>query len=225
VAIPGEETMQRKTILVTIGLLVLSTMACSLFSGGNPSGFGEAPTDAPQTDDPTPAETNAPPSSSGNDACLVGSWSLMDIEQYMASVLPPELTETGELTYDSSSGSAVYTFTTGNTASIQVDEFTVKYQMNMAGISLPLEVMMDGSGSGSYTIKGNQMLFNSINNNELYMTISLGGAPIGPAEPITGFFPGGETTSSLTYECSSTTLALTMPVEGSSPVILERTSP
>lgn len=213
--------MHRKSILIAIVLSVLSTLACSLFSGGIPSGVA----DAPQADNPAPASTDVPSDTSSGDACLVGTWSLVDIEQYMASVLPSELTETGELTYDSSSGSAVYTFTTDNTASIQVDEFTVRYQMNMAGISLPLEVMMDGSGSGNYTLAGNQMLFDTINDDELYMTISLGGAPIGPAEPITGFFPGGETNSSLTFECTSTTLSLTMPIEGSSPVILERVSP
>ena len=208
--------MKRKTIFVAAALLVLSTLACRLFTGEVQPLAGEAPTSAPL---PSPS---AP---SGGDGCLSGTWEMKDFEQYLAAIIPPEITSTGELTYDGTTGRAAYTFTGNGQAGIQAEAFTVRYTMSMGALNLPMEIILDGSGSANYAVDGSQLLFSNVDSANLFMSINLGGAPMMPATPVTGLFPGGETDSAVAFTCEGNTLTLTMPAGNSAPVVLERTSP
>lgn len=208
--------MKRKTIFIAAALLVLSTLACRLFAGEVQPLAAEAPTGAP----PLP-----PPASSGGDACIVGAWEMKDFEQYLAAVIPPEITSTGELTYDGTTGRATYTFTGNGQASIQAEAFTVQYKMSMGALNLPMEIILDGSGSANYAASGSRLLFSNVDSANLLMSINLGGAPMMPATPVTGLFPDGDTDSAVAFTCEGNTLTLTMPAANSAPVVLERTSP
>ncbi len=208
--------MKRKTIFVAAAVLVLSTLACRLFAGEVQPLAEEAPTSAP----PLP-----PQASSGGDACIVGTWEMKDFEQYLAAVIPPEITSTGKLTYDGTTGRATYTFTGNGQAGIQAEAFTVQYEMNMSGLNLPMEIILDGSGSANYAVNGGQVLFSNVDSANLFMSINLGGAAVMPATPVTGLFPDGETDSAVAFTCEGNTLTLTMPAANSAPVVLERASP
>jgi hypothetical protein len=209
----GEE-MKRKTTLTALAVLVLSTLACRLFAGDVQPLSGDAPTAAP-----------LPAPSSGGEACIIGTWEMKGFEQYMAAAFPPDVESLGQLTYEGSSGRLTYTFSGDNRASIQAEALTVRYKLDMSGLNVELEALVEGSGSANYSATDGQLSLTNVATDTLTLSVYLAGALLVPATPLTGIFPESESDSSIAYTCNGNSMILIMPASNSLPVVLERISP
>lgn len=206
--------MKRKTNLIVLAVLVLSTLACRLFAGDVQPLRGDLPTAAP-----------LPPPSSGGEACIVGTWEMKGFEQYMAAAFPPDVESLGQLTYEGTSGRLTYTFSADNRASTQAEALTVRYKLDMSGFNVELEALVEGFGSANYSAVDGQLSLTNVATDTLTLSVYLAGALLVPATPMAGIFPESGGDSSIAYTCNGNSMTLTMPDANSVPVILERISP
>ncbi len=209
--------MKPKSSHLALATLLLASLACSL-----PFGLGSsAATPAAGQPESTPA---APPAQAASGAeCIVGTWELTDLSEYMKSVVPDT---GGTLTYQGTSGSARYIFGADGKAQIQADNLQVSYKMG-AGINLDFQVGLNGSGTADYTVaEGNLLSTTNVNVDGLALTLTMGGVPFGDSSSLGSMIPFfGETSSAMPFTCTSTTLTYTPAAQGAQPVTFTRVTP
>jgi hypothetical protein len=189
--------------------LTLALVACDAGESGSPA----------ETTVPTVAPTNTPEPTSTpatGVTCLNGTWELFDIENYMNSVIPPELA--GGLAFIGSSGTATTNFGGDGLYAVTLEEFQVQYTMDVGSGPVPLEVYIDGDGSGVYeAIDDHTIHFTELDNSGMIMTVLMGGETIdlGMEDAISAF---GGTDTTFEFDCSGDTLLTYPPIEGALPV-------
>jgi hypothetical protein len=197
------------TKFAIILMLALVLTACS-------SGATESAAESPI---PTMAATNTPePTSTPATglACLSGTWELVNIENYMDSVIPPEMA--GLLTYVENSGTASANFNPDGTYTYQVNQFRVQYSMDMGSGPMTMEVLMNGEGNGTYeAVDDNTLTFTELDNSGVTLTATLGGEAINfNIDDAVGAF--GSTATPFEFDCNGNTLLTYPPIEGALPV-------
>ena len=210
--------MTQRKLQAALGVTILAMLACSLPSfllGG----------DSQPTSQPTEPQSQAPSEASGSGAaCLVGTWELADLSEFMASVLPPQ--SEGTLTYKGTSGTAYYMFNSDGTAGVQAEDLKVDYQLG-GGLNLDIQVSLNGTGTADYTVaEGHLLSTTNVNIDNLAMTLTMGGMPTGDSTPLGGMVPFfGETATATPFTCTTTTLTYTPVTEGAKAVVFTRVAP
>ena len=211
--------MTLRRLQLVIGMGLAGTLACSspfgLLGGGNAT---------PASNGPETIATAPPfPVASGAE-CLVGTWELADLSEFMASVLPPQ--SEGTLTYKGTAGTAFYTFNSDGTAGVQADQLKVDYQLG-GGLNLDIQVSLNGHGTADYSVaEGNLLSTTNVNIDDLAMALTMGGMPTGDGSTLGGMVPFfGETASATPFTCTPTTLTYTPVTEGAQAVVFTRIAP
>jgi hypothetical protein len=208
---------QRKS-QAALGVTLLAMMACSLPSfllGG----------DSQPTSHPTEPQSQAPSKAAGSSAeCLVGTWELADLSEFMASVLPPQ--SEGTLTYNGTTGTAYYMFNSDRTAGVQADDPKVDYQLG-GDLNLDIQVGLNGTDTADYTVaQGNLLSTTNVNIDNLAMTLTMGGMPAGDSTTLGSMVPFfGEMATATPFTCTTTTLTYTPVTEGAQAVVFTRITP
>ncbi len=206
--------MTQRKLQAALGVTLLAMMACSLPSfhlGGDSQ--------------PTEPQSQAPSEAAGTSAaCLVGTWELADLSEFMASVLPPQ--SEGTLTYNGTTGTAYYMFNSDGTAGVQADDLKVDYQLG-GGLNLDIQVGLNGTGTADYTgAQGNLLSTTNVNIDNLSMTLTMGGMPAGDSTTLGSMVPFfGETATAKPFTCTTTTLTYTPVTEGAQAVVFTRITP
>jgi hypothetical protein len=196
------------TKAVILLILALGLAAC----GGATESAAEA-TDPVMaaTDSPEPTATPAT-----GLACLNGTWALSNIDNYMNSVIPPDLA--GGLIFIGSSGTVTTNFGGDGLYAVTLEDFQVQYTMDVGSGPVPLEVYLDGNGSGVYeAIDDNTMTFTELDNSGMTMTVLMGGETIdlGMEDAVSAF---GSPDTTFEFDCNGDTLLTYPPIEGALPV-------
>jgi hypothetical protein len=190
--------------------LALVLVACDV--GGTESGPVESPVPSiAPTSTPEPTE----PPSTGL-ACLSGTWELVNVENYMNSVVPPELA--AGLTFIGNSGTVSVNFVSDGTYTYTWNEFQVQYTMDVGSGPVPLEIDMNGDGSGIFEpIDDHHLSFTDLEGSGMTIEVLMGGETIdlGMDEAVSAL--GGPDTT-FEFDCDGDTLLTYPPIEGALPV-------
>ncbi len=209
--------MKPKSSHLVLAALLLASLACSL-----PFGLGSSAA-TPAVGQPVTLVTSPPGQAASGAECIVGTWELADLSDYMKSVVPDA---GGTLTYQGMSGSARYIFGTDGKAQIEADSLQVSYKMS-GGVDLDFQVGFNGTGSADYTVaEGNLLSTTNVNVDALALTLTMGGVPFGDSSTLGSMVPFfGETSTAMPFTCTSTMLSYTPPAEGAHAVVFTRVSP
>ena len=183
-----------------------------------------APTHTPQPTN-TPAPTRTPtltptPTPISGAACLPGTWQVMDLSSYVAS-----LGVQGQVL--SESGPVTYRFDSSGQAHVTVDHFAMKVKAPVKGFSLNVNVIIDGAVDAGYTAsQADQLAFANVQLDGLKVSVNLGkqelfaGTP-GEMADLFGFSLD-PLFNAATYTCRADTLTYTPPLQGAREVALKR---
>jgi hypothetical protein len=209
--------MKPKSSHIALAMLLLASLACSL-----PFGLGTTAA-TPAVGQPENMATAPPAQAASGAECIVGTWQLSDLAEYMKSVVPDT---GGTLTYQGMSGSARYIFGGDGKAQVEADNLQVSYKMG-AGINLDFQVGFNGHGTADYTVtEGNLLSTSNVNVDGLALTITMGGVPVGDSSTLGSIVPFfGESSAAMPFICTATTLSYTPPTEGAHAVVFTRVSP
>lgn len=156
--------------------LWLSIILTGCAGSGGSSREPEVPTSAVLTTAPpgAPAETPAPSATSApsptplptreeatdieaSTPCVIGRWQLVDAAPYFQSVM-----QGSDVVYVGASGLALYRFNPDGTASFEAVQFSQKAAIKAESVEIPVELIVDGSGSANYRIEENgKIIFSS----------------------------------------------------------------
>jgi len=215
-------------LLVATAALLLGCSFASLL-GSSPT---STPTAEPTIPTPAPTIPTAVPSATvetSETSCLVGVWEAHDVQQFVASILPASITELGTPEFKSTAGSLRYTFTQDGQASAEAGQYAIHYAVSRGILSVPLDVLLDGKITGSYsTIAPDGLIFTATSASQITISASLAGVPVlnsslGDLVPLFGGLSGGSAQG--TYACSGSTFDYTPPISGAKPLVFSRTNP
>lgn len=206
-------TPRRLHLVIAMGLA--ATLACSL-----PFGLPGSSNATPAAGEPETIVSTPLAQAASGAACIVGTWELADLSEYMKSVVPDT---GGTLTYQGMSGTARYIFGADGKAQIEAENLTVSYLMG-GDINLDFQVGFNGTGTADYTVaEGNLLSTTNVNVDALALTLTMGGVPFGDSSTLGSMIPFfGETTTATPFTCTSTTLSYTPAAEGAQAVVFTR---
>ncbi len=223
--------LNRNLIVLIAGVLLVSA-ACS---GGSTPAVTETPvvptsvpataTSAPTN---TPAATNTPqPVAVSGDACPVGTWELSDLGAYMASIMPA--TAGAKISLAGQDGYVRYVFDADGSLVFEAQDFVVRFTITVSGVSLDMEVGIDGTGSATYAAEAGSMTFSNSSGSELTFYATVAGTEVfsGTSDELASLFGISADAASATfsYQCAGDTLTYTPPIEDAQPVVLTRVGP
>ena len=183
-----------------------------------------APTRTPQpTSTPRPTNTPAPtstPTPISGAACLVGKWQVEDLSSYVASlaVQGQVLDESGPVTYQ---------FVNSGQAHVTVDHFAMKVKAPVQGLTLNLNVVIDGEVTAHYTgNSSDQLAFSNVQLDGLTVSAGTGKRTLFSGTPTEMADMFGLSLDPLfntsTYSCRGDVLKYTPPLQNASEVVLTR---
>ena len=200
--------MKSKIMILVLLLSVLS--ACD----STPTESSPAESPPPEVAPTHTIEPTDPPTTGL--ACLSGTWELVNVENYMNSVVPPDLA--GSLTFVESSGTASAIYAADGTYTYRLDEFRVLYSMDGGTGPLTMEVYMDGEGAGIYDpIDDRTLSFTQLDDSGVAITFTLAGEifDLGMDDAATAF---GSPDTIFEFDCDGNMLLTYPPIEGALPV-------
>ena len=141
--------------------------------------------------------------------CLVGVWSIRNPEIYYKYSLPPGSFDLTTLTYKDSAGGIGYRFDSKGVLTIEAVGFNGKFDVKEGAETLPLEIMMNGFASGTFTINSDTVQLDEVVTSEIEYSATYGGEPMMSTNKVAEFAPlflPPYTTAK--FECNSETLTL-----------------
>ena len=183
---------------------------------------------------PAPTLTVEPPAGDPNltgSTCLVGAWQMNDFNQYLQTALP-QVTEGVEVQIEEVSGSLTYTFNADGTTLGSAQDFRVNAQVTTNGMTLPGEIILNGSTQGQYSVDEAQSLLtvSSVTPGNLTLSANVSGIPIVSDTPVNDLLMFGADQSgsgSTEFDCSGNTLSIrvNVPDLGVRTLVLNRIQP
>lgn len=169
---------------------------------------------------PEPTATIAPTLESGSAttgaACLVGTWQIADLNQYMQSVLP-QMIEGAQAQIKDVSGVLTYSFNADGTTLGLAQDFVVNADVTTSGFTVPGEITLNGATNGQYVVddSGTVITLNSVSPGSLVVSANVSGIPVVQGAPMNDLltFNGGQSASGSTaFTCEGNTLTLAVDV-------------
>lgn len=183
----------------------------------------QAPTATLAATDTSPAPTASESSMAG---CIIGTWQVSDFNSYMNSVLPQDALQNGEISMKETSGTLTYAFDSSGKADVNAQQFKVTAEITVSPVSLPLDIVINGTGTADYKVNESGTLqFSNLSGGNISFKVSISGTSI-TSSGQTLLTLGSEDTTSveMAYDCSGNTLKLTPPVKktGIQPIVFTR---
>lgn len=212
--------------LKTMRLWALGLMAVLLLTACN---MPITPTPHPTPTQP-PAPTADVPAASGG-ACLTGTWQISNLSEYLNMALP-QMIEGATVKVGEVSGNLTYTFNEDSTTVGKAQDFKIQAQVTTNGVSLPGQISVNGSSTGSYQVDDNQgiLTLTGVKPGDLTVNATVAGIPVVKDQAIGNLLDFGSSESgsgSTNYQCIGNTLKISIDVPNVGPrvVILQRVNP
>ncbi len=206
-----------KMRLAALGLMVtLILSACNMPITPTPH-----PTSTP-TPAPQPTEAAAP--SEMGAACVVGTWQVNNLAEYLQAALP-QMIEGATVSVGEVSGNLTYTFNAEGTTVGKAEDFKIKATVTTNGLSLPGQIVVNGSSTGKYQADDGQGLLSltSVSPGDLTVSATVAGVPVVSKSSITDLFMLGSNETgygSVNYQCIGNTLKISVEFPNTGPRII-----
>ena len=184
-----------------------------------------APTASPTatpvpTATPAPTATPLPPS---NSACLVGTWELSDMSQYMQSVIAQS---GGAVEFVGQTGRITYVFGADGSAIVDAQDFTMQMSMTVEKLTFELNITISGGATSTFTATDEKVTFSDGELRGLKFSATMNGTELfnsTPAELAAMFGVSPDPRyNTFGYQCDATTLTYTPPIDAAQPVVMKR---
>lgn len=204
-------------------ILMLTLSACNLPVNGK-----LAPSATPlPTATPIPAAA-LPPAGQAGDACLIGVWTINDLESYIRAALPAEMTG-GTFKLNSIEGGGFsYQFSPDGRATASANQFKINADVQFKGQNLSVQILIDGAALSTYSSDPatGVLSLSNIDASGLKATVYTAGIPIMKDLSVPSLFSADPqaANSSTNYTCSGNALTLTFSTNGSDQrqIVLQR---
>ena len=176
--------MRKKNSVLTIGIISLVIMSCSL------GGIAQITLESQPMEDNTTLQTTADleplPSDSQEQAitventptptidpllasksCLAKTWEIQGLSDYMLAAVPPELAEEYSLEYQNTTGTAYLKLTSDDKMALQINDLEFLFSARFSIFQVPVTVSIDGIADGSYQVDNDTLRFNDIDTSGL----------------------------------------------------------
>lgn len=226
--------MQKRTLgMIPIAIIVaIVAVACSgaattappVDTAVPPTAVPPTNTPVPPTNTPVPTDTPAPIVAAGGGDCVVGSWQVTNMQDYMESLMGSALDDSlGNFTFVSQTGEALINFGADGRATMNADNFALHFTIDVSGVSLDMAVTLNGTSSSDFVVDSpGQITFSNGDTSDMSLSVTIGGNETTSSSDLTSFFGEPDTTSTFTYECQGSTMLYTPPVENAIPLTLTR---
>lgn len=206
-------------ILLTAGLILAG---CNF-----PSPTQTSPTATLPPELSTLAQTPLPADNPA--ACVAGSWQVQDITPILKAAIPPEIQEASEMTITGSSGMFRYDFLPDGTMKGSAEQYRLLGKIKRGPLNLDLVAELNGNGTGHYSVntQTQELILTDLVNNGFTLDIRIAGISVSKlSSDQLKFWFGGAREAQLPFECSGTTLAIPIDLNGQNlPVSLSRINP
>ena len=191
--------MKNHCLWVWICMAGIVSMACNLISivqqsarqSSLPS-MVEAPTPTVLAFAPTQVQstlTSQPTPGNPAQLCLVGTWEIANLGDYVLAAIPPDMANTYNLNYKGSSGNAYFTFSPDGSIALRADQLKFQFNAKVSLFTLPLTVTIDGNASGDYTIEANTLTTENMNTTGLTASAITAGQQVIDSSQIINVIP------------------------------------
>ncbi len=169
---------------------------------------------------PAPTATPLPPS---NSACLVGTWELSDMSQYMQSVIAQS---GGAVEFVGQTGRITYVFGADGSAKVDAQDFSMKMSMTVEKLTFELNITISGGATSTFTATDETVTFSDGELRGLKFSATMNGTELfnsTPAELAAMFGVSPDPRyNTFGYQCDATTLTYTPPIDAAQPVVMKR---
>lgn len=162
---------------------------------------------APTAPEATPIpDFTATPASS---ACLVGTWQITNLQDYVLAAIPPEMIQEYQPTYKSTSGQAYVKFSNDGTVTIQTSQLEIRFDVKAGAFSVELTVRVDGTANGLYQADASQLSTSDMNTSGMTASAKVLGQSVLDETQIISAIPLVQPPfNTATYQCGEQGLAL-----------------
>ena len=163
--------MRKATILFVIGVTSLAIMACGL-GGIAVINFEEHPpqpgvvTEIPSITEKSPLEDSQKARQTANTpvptvdpvetakSCLVKTWEINGLSDYVIAAVPPDLAEEYDLQYQDTSGQAYFILSPEGEIKLQAENLEFLFTAGVSIFEVPVTVQINGTAVGNYEVDG-----------------------------------------------------------------------
>lgn len=221
--------LKKHRLLFAIALAILVLMACNLpeaiidsiqyssAEGGDPSSIAELPEEGLLP--PTVIAAGSPVT------CLVGTWQITGIHQYLLAAIPQEMAEEYNLGYKGTNGNAYFILTPDGQAVLQADDLEILLEAQASILTIPVTASLDGQAAGRYTAKGGILTTTGMDTSGLSASAQAMGQELATASQIIRAIPLLQPpANSAEYTCAGDTLSLRVGAysESAPPLVFKR---
>ena len=152
--ITASHPLMKISLMAAIMLMMLACSFPTRVTTALPTGTPEpatatiAPTSTPAPDQSNLSQLNQQPTVSNS--CYLGAWDLKDISGLVKSILSTNNIQ--NVQYTGSSGSMTLTFTAGGKMTFLATQYHSLYSAQLGILPVTVDVTIDGTGSGDYTL-------------------------------------------------------------------------
>jgi hypothetical protein len=219
-------------LTLIFGSIMLLMLACNLTNRV----AGMLPTNTPEpTVTPIPSPTLAPKKSGGTPtgqpsggsaSCYQGSWELKNISDLITPILV--LNKIQNVQYTGSTGSLALSFTPDGKMTLLAKQFHSLFSAKLAFIPVTVDVLIDGSGSGDYSLdKNGRLLISNPDFGGISFSVRAASIDIIPATALTSLIPALQgvisgQTANLGSTCIGDSLSLDPGISGAPPLNFTR---
>lgn len=100
-------------------------------------------------------------------ACVVGTWQLIDMEAYARALLPPDAFEQDKLKFNGGAGLLGYTFKENGDVGIQALNWMGQFSVAVDNALYRLDLQIEGIASGTYHLENDMLSVDSVKSTDL----------------------------------------------------------
>lgn len=228
-------TLKDYRLWITIVLISLVLIACNLTNLLSPATADDGE-ERLQVEAEPAAEVKEPPQVENNQlptsdplvsakACLVGSWNITDLSNYVIAAIPPELAAQYDLEYKETSGKAELSLTPDGRISLAFNGLIFLFDASVSVFTVPLTVGIDGDINGEYSVDGTTLSTSGMNTSGLTAVAQALGQDVVDPGMIKSVIPLVQPPFDRTvYSCAGAILRLEFPAypENIPPLVFQR---
>jgi hypothetical protein len=207
-------------ILITAGLIL---------AGCNFPSTKITPTPTPKLPPELSQLVETPLPSGDPAACVAGSWQVQDVTPILTAILPADILEANNLTLTGSEGIFRYDFSPTGSLTGTAENFKILGKTKRGPFNVDVAAVLNGQGTGNYTVdpQAQEIVLTNLVDKGFTLDVTVGGVSVYKQDSSQmDLWFGGASDARVHYECSGSTLVLTLNLNGQSvPVTLTRINP
>lgn len=216
--------MNIKQLFLPLALGAIILISCNLPGVILENAYSPEPTDEevlqmPIAPSPTPIPT------ASEELCLVGTWEVRGLSDYILAFIPQEMIEQYDLEYKGTTGEAFFSLFPDGSLTMQADQLEILFEARASIFTVPVTASLDGEVRGKYSVDGDTLTTSDMNTSGLTASAqAMGNELMNQAQIINAIPLMRAPYNTARFSCSGDTLQLRLPAYPDSlpPLVFQR---